>query len=431
MVQVQSKPVPKMISSTGLSLRSNFTWTLFGTVSYAASQWAILMILAKVGSPALVGRFSLALAIIAPILMLANLQLRAVQATDAKGEYRFGEYLGLRLLTTGLAYGVLLVLSALGGYGTEAAMLILALGLAKSFESVSDITYGLMQKHERMDWIAISMMIKGPLSLAALIGVYMTTHNLVFGVLGMALVWLGLLVFYDLGKARRLAALRPSFRPSVLSRLTVLALPLGLVMMLLSLNSTVPRYFLEHNWGEAELGYFSALAYLMLVGSTIVSALGQSAMPRLAKNYAELDYRSFRRLLVRLGGIAVVLGGLGVMLALLFGHQVLKLLYRPDYAEQTALLVWLMLVAAVNYVSSFMGYGMTAARYFRVQLPLFAIVTGVMIVSSAILIPANGSIGAAQAMGIAAVTQLIASLAINSHAVRTLKRLSTPERMLS
>src|SRR3954469_7592651 len=86
-----------------LSLRSNFSWTFAGNVVYAGCQWGMLMVLAKLGSPERVGQFALGLAVTAPILMFSNLQLRAIQATDARREYRFGHYLALRLATTALA----------------------------------------------------------------------------------------------------------------------------------------------------------------------------------------------------------------------------------------------------------------------------------------------------------------------------------------
>lgn len=410
-----------------LSLRANFLWTFAGNVVYAASQWGILVLLAKVGSPTMVGRFALGLAITAPVLMLTNLQLRAIQATDAKDEYGFGDYLGLRLLTSVLAMGVIAGIVVFGGYRDETALMILFIGLAKGFESVSDAAYGLMQKHERMDWIAVSMMIKGPLSLGALFGLVWTTQSVAYGALSIAFVWLVVLIFYDLRNTRRLASILPRFNRRFLLRLTQLSLPLGAVMMLVSLSSNIPRYFLERVWGEQELGYFAALAYLMLVGNTVVGALGQSASPRLAKSYARQDRPAFLHLLLRLAAIGAILGGLGLTLALAFGQEILTLLYRPDYAERVPVFIWLMLVSAVSYVASFLGYGMTAARYFRVQLPLFTLVTGVLTAACAVLIPSGGLLGAAQAMGIAAVVQLLGSVAINGFAVRALSRATTLE----
>ena len=154
------KPAPRP-----LSLRSNFSWTFAGNVVYAGCQWGMLVVLAKLGSPERVGQFSLGLAVTAPVIIFSNLQLRAVQAIDARREYRFGHYLALRLATTVLALFVIAGIAC--GFRLETALVILAIGLAKAFESFSNVVYGLSQSHERMDRIALSLMIKGPLSLAS------------------------------------------------------------------------------------------------------------------------------------------------------------------------------------------------------------------------------------------------------------------------
>jgi hypothetical protein len=49
----------------GLSLRKNFSWTFVGNVVYAACQWGILVALAKLGTPEMVGQFTLGLAVAA------------------------------------------------------------------------------------------------------------------------------------------------------------------------------------------------------------------------------------------------------------------------------------------------------------------------------------------------------------------------------
>src|SRR5262245_40326613 len=99
----------------------------------------MLVVLAKLGSPEMVGRFALGLAITAPVMMLTNLQLRAVQATDARRAYLFRHYLGLRLATTPLALLIILAIVIVSGYHGETALVILAIGVAKAFEAISDV----------------------------------------------------------------------------------------------------------------------------------------------------------------------------------------------------------------------------------------------------------------------------------------------------
>lgn len=408
--------------ATPLSLRRNFSWTFAGNLVYAASQWGVLVVIARLGTPEMVGQFALALAVTAPVVMFANLQLRAVQATDARRAYDFSDYLGLRLLTTAAALAAIALIALLSGYRAETALVILFVGLAKSCEALSDVIFGLLQQRERMDRIAKSLMIEGPATLVVMAAVLALTHSVAAAAAAMALVWLLQLVLYDARSAARLlrARPRPRWHGPTLRRLAWLALPLGVTMLLISLNANIPRYVMERAWGEAELGIFAALTYLIVAGNTVVGALGQAASPRLAAYYADRRARAFRGLLLKLVGIGALLGAAGVTAALLLGGPLLLLIYGPAYAAHADVFVLVMLAGGIGYVSSFLGYGMTAARFFKAQAPLFAVVVTATTLAALALIPPLGMRGAALALIASFSVQLSGSLALNLYALRRL-----------
>jgi O-antigen/teichoic acid export membrane protein len=434
--QTFGQPLPES-SPQRLTLRVNFLWTLGGNVVYAASQWGILVALAKLGTPETVGEFALALAITAPIVLGAGLSLRSVQATDAAFQYPFGDYLLVRLLTTAAAGAVIVGIVCSSDYGWHMAAIILVVALAKAFESISDIFYGLLQQHERMDRIALSMMIKGPLSLAAIGAAVYLSGDLLVGVSGLAAAWLLVLLVYDVRSGASLLnvasrsehppvdfrsalarRLQVSWRPRALMTLTLLALPVGIVMALISFNSNIPRYFIEHHLGTWDLGIFAAVAYPLTAGTTVVSALGQSATPRLARLYADGDCRAFSSLLCKLLGLGLALGSGGILLIWLAGRPILLLLYQPEYAGRVGTFLWLGIAAGISYLASLLGYGMTAARYFRAQLPVFLIATLVTAAGCAVLVPRYQLSGAAIATILAAICQAIGSAAVITHALR-------------
>ena len=424
-----------------LTLRRNFSWNFVGNVVYAACQWGMLVILAKVGSPEIVGQFTLGLAVTAPVFLLTNLQLRTIQATDSKQQYVFEDYLALRLIATGLALAIVVGIISITGYRWEIARVILVIGFAKALESIGDIFYGLIQQHERMDRIAVSLMLKGSLSLLLLgLGVYLS-RSVFWGAVGLAVAWGIVLLIYDIRSGVLMLntppltspdlletnsdfatkRLQPRWHSKTLKKLVWLSLPLGLVMMLISLNGNMPRYFIEHYLGERELGVFAAISYLMVAGRMLMFSLGESASPRLAKYYADGNRIAFRTLLVKLVGVATFLGVAGIAIAAVAGRQILTLLYEAEYAEHTDLFIWLMVVAGIAYIASFLGYGMTAARYFRVQMPLFALVTTVSAITCFWLIPTNGLQGAVIALLIGGIVELGATLLVIFHALHQLK----------
>lgn len=400
-----------MSAAAGLSLGRNISWTLVGNVVYAASQWGMLVVLARLASPQTVGQYALALAVSAPVFMALNLQLRGVQATDAAQDFRFGDYLRLRLITTVLALIVLAVL--IQNYAPETRLVIGLIGLAKAFEAISDVLYGRMQAQERMDVIARSTLLKGPLSLLALLLGYLWAG--LPGAAGLlAAGWLLLLLAYDLPNARRLSTpqdLRTGGRP-VLWQLFKTAVPLGLVMGLISLNTNLPRYQIEATLGEGALGIYSALAYLMVALGIVVSAVGQAASPRLARHAASGDLRGFWELLGRMLLAGLGLGLAGVLGAALVGRPVLTLMYGPTYAQDVPLFVWLMGAAAFSYLAAFMGFGMTATRRFREQVPLFALMVAVVWLLSRWLVPEYGLVGATWAVMTSFVFQVLGSALI-------------------
>jgi O-antigen/teichoic acid export membrane protein len=424
-----------------LTLRRNFSWTFIGNVVYAACQWGMLVVLAKLGSPEMVGQFTLGLAVTAPVIMFANLQLRAVQATDARHEYIFEDYLGLRLITTGLGILIILGITLTAGYPWETLLVILVVGLAKAIESISDVFYGLIQQHEQMDRISISMMIKGPLSLLFLgIGVYLT-HSVLWGAAGLLVAWTIVLVSYDIpngalmlnnssgisqikvfGISNLAVALRPRWHLDKLKKLIWLALPLGFVMMLISLNTNIPRYFIERYLGERELGFFAAISYLMVATGIVVGALGQSASPRLAKYYTARNSIAFRTLLLKMVGIGLLMGVAGILVVLVAGREILTVLYRPEYAEYTDIFVLVMVTTVISDVGSFLGYGMTSARYFRIQMPVSFIVAAISAIACFRLIPSMGLRGAVIALLIAGIVQVVILLAIILHALHSLEK---------
>ncbi len=403
------------------SLRRNFSWTLAGNVVYAACQWALLIVLAKLGPPETVGQFALALAVTAPVMLFANLQLAAVQATDAARAYRFGHYLALRLVTTALALAVIAGLALGVGYSPATAGVILAVGAAKAFEALSDAYHGLMQQHGRMDRVARSLMLKGPLSVAALAGGVLLTGSVVAGCAALAAAWGLLLALYDARSPAWLRALSPELTPersapcwewAALGRLAWLALPLGAVTMLFTLCTNIPRYFVEQRLGEGPLGIFAALAYVTVVGQVLSNSLAQAAAPRLASLYAAGDTRAFRLLVLKLTGVGAALAAAGVVVALVAGRLILTVLYRPEYAEHAGVFAAVMGGAGLWCVATVFVTAATAARRTRSQAAAALAVTVVTLAASAALIGGDSLAGAAAATVVSAAAGLLAFGAI-------------------
>jgi O-antigen/teichoic acid export membrane protein len=107
-----------------------------------------------------------------------------------------------------------------------------------------------------------------------------------------------------------------------------------------------------------------------------------------------------------------------VLHAIFAGKPILTLLYKPEYAERNDVFIILMLSAGINFISSIFGYGMTAARYLKIQVPMCGIALLVVVIMSWWLIPQYGLRGAAWAQVCASAVPLVGAFAINLWAIR-------------
>ncbi|MGC2111958.1 MAG: oligosaccharide flippase family protein, partial [Candidatus Korobacteraceae bacterium] len=298
----------------------------------------------------------------------------------------------------------------------------------------TDVIAGLLQKHERLDQVAVSMILKGVCSLVAFSIVYLRWHSVMFASAALCLAWLVVFVAYDLQVARKILGRSGRYLAwdaDAIRRLSKLAAPVGIVMALVSLNASIPRYAVERFRGTSELGIFAALAYLVVAVGLIVNALGQSAIVRMSRSFADGDTRQFVRLLSRMSLLGMGLAGVAMVLAAIFGRAALRLIYGPVYAFHLRLLLILIATSGLTAVASFLGCGMSAARHFREQLPVTIVTVATCATFAYLLTPRWGMTGAAIAISLSAVAQIAGSLIVLAKAVRKAKAQASPAETAS
>ena len=396
------------------SLRANFSWTAIGNLIYAACQWAIVACFTKFGTAQLVGQFGIALAISTPIALMFQMQLRSIQATDVRRAYDFSEYLSFRLVTTVIAVLSTIGLLVLGRFENSTALIIALVALGKSFDSIADVIYGAFQQREQMDVIARATILNGVLSFLFAAGGIWISKSLIVATAGYVAGSALPLVVYIIPKANMLFESDQRFFRNLqwnrdrLKAILRLSLPLGIVTLLISLSWHMPRYFIEYRLGEYQLGIYTALSYFTVAGSTVVNALGQAVTPSLARHLAFGELTQARRKVIWLIVFGLSIGVVGYVISVTIGNVVIRILYTGEYAEYSNILAILALSAGVGFGASFAGYGLTSAREFDAQVPIFSLVLVTSVISSFFLIGEFGLLGAAVSVGVTQGVNLLA-----------------------
>lgn len=380
-------------------------WMFSGNALFAGFQILNMVGLARLGNAEQVGQFTLGLAISAPIMLLFNLGLRTLVTTDSRHLHPFTHYQRLRYFTTVAGFTVTLLAGYLFASDPTLLSVVALLALAKSFENQSDLYYGALQRAESHIYIVRSLILRGFLGFASLTTVYALTHDLVMAVAAYALSWGAACFLFD----RRVTSRRvhepadtAAPRWADLKPIVYMGIPLGISALVTNINLSLPRLFISETWGLHEVGIFSAMAYLVSIGSLLMNSAGQAASARLARYYAAADVKSFCVLTGKFLLFAFTCGLMALAGAFLLGRYVLLMIFGPEFAAEHHVFTLLCAGAPFIYMNSIMGYVMAATRRNHYLLAVQCGIISVMATMLTLFLPLMGLPGAALSIGTAA-----------------------------
>jgi O-antigen/teichoic acid export membrane protein len=299
---------------------------------------------------------------------------------------------------------VVVLVCLTGRYDFAVYFVVLIVGLNKVVEATSDIGYGVLQKQDRLDKVAQSLVIRNAGALILLVAVLKLTGNLVCGVSVVGGWWLLVFLSFDRRNVKCFDDFVARFPLRTILVLLLTGLPLGIVRGIITLNANIPRYFVEGYLGTENLACFGAMSYVVVGASRASIALSHSATAPLARYYCS-NRKAYVRLLVKIVLLAFLLAGAAVLFAVIFGRSFLAFVYGIEYAKHPDVFAWLMAAAGLSMVVSMLNCGMMSARCFKSQMPVFCLTCVVCLFASWLLIPNYGMKGAAWAILLTMVTQ--------------------------
>ncbi len=384
-----------------------------GRCVYAVCQFGILFFLARLGGVQWVGLWGLAMAITAPVFVFLQANLLSVVAADVTNVNDVRDYVGLNVVSTATGLAIIGTLTIFMQYDPITSTLVFLVALSKCVECISETYLGLMQRYERLDYCAISFMIKGIGTVVAFAILLYATGSFPIAMLGMITVWIGTLYFWDARIASTLhgasSVIMPRFSLRRTSQLARRVLPLGIAAVFVSLMTNIPRYLIDIYHGREMLGYYTALAYTVVIGDFVAGSVARSVISRFAQ-----EFHSNAHQLVALSTkflvFSMAIGGIGVAGTAIVGELYLSTVFGQDYAAHWPVLVWLMVGAVAAYPRHIVFATMVAAESYKTWTLTAVCGTVVCFVTGLYWIPRFGMLGAAWAFAAASWCSLIISL---------------------
>lgn len=342
-------------------IRKNMLWNIIGSVGFVGAQWMMTILIVHLAGYSEAGYLSLGLSLTNIFTNIAYFCIRNFQVSDT-GKYSPDVYVTHRLAATIIAFLLYTLFVGVNGYPAYVFAFLLLFMLYRLNEAVVDVFHGIDQRAWRLDIAGKSFLARGVLTLAAFVAVEALTKNLVITTAAMLAAAYGVIVFYDIPKARKNERFSIRWEKEALLSLTRECFPLFVYAICLNAVVPIPRYFLEKIAGSEVLGYYASVA----IPASLIQLLASYIYTSFTKLFADYVEQNKRKEFLALFGklTGAVLGTVALALAgsALLGEWALVLIFTESIRAYAYLLVPTIFCCGIIALIWFVGTVLTILR---------------------------------------------------------------------
>lgn len=326
-----------------LSVSQNAFYNTVGTVIYCFCQWLTSALLVVHLSPESIsvsntGLLQLAISVTNMFYSISLYSTRTYQISDVDNVYSDGVYIATRIITATAATLLCLIYAAALGYSLKSIGCIMFYMLYKLSETFSDVLHGIDQKNYRMDYVGISYILRGILSVVAFSAVLIITGNILASVFAMAAISLAVVAVYDTKCSSNFCSVKPVFAKKPIGTLLVTCFPAVISTTLFVAITSVPKQILEAMQGEEALGYYGTVATPVVVVQVMATSIFNPMITELSEFYRDGKIRDFvKRTVKNLAELLVIAAAVYIGVALL-GEFAVGLVFGEKFVKYTYLM---------------------------------------------------------------------------------------------
>lgn len=331
----------------------------------------ITAILSRFASTDSFGAFGFALALLTPILLLFNLNLRTLILTGTEANHAAqNDYFVLTVLLT---VGFVLVSIVVGFLNEgETRLMIIGASVLKGVEMLTSISTASNYKRSRTDLVAVCQVVRTLVVVLAFALGFFVTKTVWIGLLIAGFASLILFILFDWTLTTlRGNVLRSSFTYQSLRSLNINFTSVGLVAAVPVINAMLqntPRYILNDMGELGGVAVITVLMYAAMPGNLILTSLASVLTPRLNAFWNSAAHDKFaRESFVGLCG-AIVLGLCVLLSGWFLGEIVVTAIFTERYSGYQFELRLMLSAAIVWYACTMMNVAVVAGRGYAISL---------------------------------------------------------------
>ena len=310
--------------------KKDYIWNSIGSFLQSAISPILLIVITRLNGVGDSGLFSFAMSLSVVFWAISLWGGRTYQVSDVKKEFSNGDYIVVRFISSLIVAVFSISFCILSGYDLIKTELIMVLVSFKILESIADSIYGVLQIHNKLYIVGISLTMKSVFGFMIFAIVDILTKNIVYGALSIFLVNIVVVIFYDIPWMKHVESVGLTKKNIMQAgKIMKKTAEVFVVVFLTMFSLNIPRYFLD-KYHYDQIGYFGIMAMPITLLTLFISFVLQPNVVNLSELLKRKKIKEFTKIVSKIDLITFTLGILFVISSYLIGVWVLNTVFGID-----------------------------------------------------------------------------------------------------
>lgn len=404
--------------------KKDYIWNSIGSFLQSAISPILLIIITRLNGVGDSGLFSFAMSLSVVFWAISLWGGRTYQVSDVKKEFSSGDYIVVRFISSLIVAVFSISFCILSGYDLIKTELIMVLVSFKILESIADSMYGVLQIHNKLYIVGISLTIKSVFGFMLFTLVDILTKNIIYGALSIFIVNIAVVIFYDIPWMKHVESVGLTKKNIMQAgKIMKKTAEVFVVVFLTMFSLNIPRYFLD-KYHYDQIGYFGIMAMPITLLTLFISFVLQPNVVNLSELLKKKKIKEFTKIVSKIDFITFTLGVLFVVSSYLIGIWALNTVFGIDINNFRIDLTIMVIGAVANAFVSIYVNLLIILRRFKSQFYTLLVTNILAVILSIYLIDRLAMLGSVLVFMIISFLQAIILLFIYKRSLKNVIMLS-------
>lgn len=373
----------KRLLDRQVSLKENTLWYTMGTMCSSATSFLLMIYVTRILGVDEAGVFSISYSVGQLMLSIGWFGTRQFQVSDINEEFKFSDYLSLKIITSIVMMIGCLIYSVFLHFNTYKLLITFLYCLFMICDVFADLFSARFQQVDKLFLSGISYIIRIlGYNLVILVSL-LCIKNLIVAIV-LAMIYSALeLTFFDLQLIKRISQIKMEFHLDKIIQLIKNCFPLFISSFLTTFIVNVPKNAIELNFDSSVQTYYNIIFMPSYIINLFCMFIFVPLYTSIANTWLNSTKNRFVKTIIKLFVFDIVLSVLVFIGCYLLGIPLLELVYGVDLHTVKSSFLILIVAGCFTSMNSILSYIFTVIRRqkFMIYIYLIAIILPQLLVN--------------------------------------------------